>query len=252
MEQTSNSNPILYQKENPNTSNVSSEAENQEILKVLIHDIKNPMSSLMGYLGLLSTMAKSLDAKQKQYIMNSTWASNELAFLCRNIEDSISMESKRLQPRLERLQAGPILQKNVEKLHSIAEYFQKKLLCSIPESLPPIQGDKNLIDRMFYTIINQSLQNCPNGKEVKISLGKKEKNLFLEVEDEGPAILEEHLEKYFDKFFSTYCGKGVRRPKGWDAYFCKLVATLHGGEIYINKIEKRQIFSVLLPYEATL
>ncbi|NUM33846.1 MAG: HAMP domain-containing histidine kinase [Candidatus Brocadiae bacterium] len=240
---------ILYQKENPNTSNVSPETENQEILKILFHDIKNPMSSLTGYLSLLSRISHSLEEKPKQYISNLALSSSEITNLLKNIEDCISLETNQLQIKTELFQAAHVLEKSIERLKPMAECFQKKFFFTIAPMLPEIRGDKNLIDRLFYTIINHSLQNCPQDKEVRISLSKRERDLLFEVEDEGTAILEEHLEKYFDKFFSLHCGKNRRRPKGWDAYFCKLVANLHGGQIYLKKTEKKQIFSVTLPMQ---
>lgn len=247
MEQT-NSFPSLYQKDEAKANIVSAEIQTNEILKILLHDIKNPMSSLTGYLGLISMMAKSLDPKPKQYLMSSVWSSNEMAALCKNIEDSISIETNHFPLKLEPLQISPILQKNIEKLNPIATFFQKKIFFETIECPPCIQGDKILIERMIYTLINHSLQHCPDTKEVKISLKKQDPFLLLEIEDEGSAILKEHLEKYFDKYFSVHCGKGVRRPRGWDAYFCSLVARLHGGKIAVHQVEKRQIFSVFLPY----
>lgn len=225
--------------------------ESAQLLRMFLHDIKNPLASLVGYLGLVSMMSKSMEENSKRYITNAVWSGNDMSLLCKNIEESLAIESGQLKPKFERFEPAKMLQKEVERLQPVGEFFQKKFVLHIQPDLPPAEGDKTLLARLFQTMLSHCLMHHTAPCGIEVLLEQKENTLCFQALDEGTPVAEKNRAIYFDPLFPIHCAKGERRPKGWDLYFCKLVTELHGGQISVQSEGNKMKFMVLLPYSSS-
>ena len=217
--------------------------EYEQLVKVLFHDIKNPLSSLIGYLGLIK---RCIPEEKKQYVTNCLWSAKELSRLCENIEDTIELENNKIQLSLGKYKLKEIFEKILKRLEPESNYFKKEIVLEIPENIDFVNVDLNLIEKVMYSIIYHCLQNIRAGQKVEVVVKQDSNYTTVEIKDEGQPLSEEDLPDYFDKFFVVNAIKGKRRGRGLNFYFCKLIIELHKGKLILNRVDNKNIFSVSL------
>lgn len=124
-------------------------------------------------------------------------------------------------------------------LHNYAIEVHKDML----ETLPPVKGDRSLLEQVFLNLILNSIQAMPNGGEIRIT-GKTD-NGFVEVMvwDQGSGIPSKISSKVFDPFFTTKAdGTGLGLSIAYN------IVKSFGGKLYFNSGDKRgTVFTVRLP-----
>jgi signal transduction histidine kinase len=113
----------------------------------------------------------------------------------------------------------------------------------VVDDLPPIQGDRALLEQVFLNLVINSIQAMPNGGEIRIS-GKTD-NGFIEVMiwDQGSGIPDKLRSKIFDPFFTT-----KQNGTGLGLSIAYNIIKTHGGKLYFNTSEKGgTVFTVKLP-----
>ena len=137
--------------------------------------------------------------------------------------------------------------KKILSLHSINIHKKLKYIKSIP-------GDYEL----FYMVIQNLLLNAVRALQQKKTKAQKNKitistytanrNIYLEITDNGIGIPEENRDKIFEPFFTTDRREGT----GLGLAFCKKIAELYNGSISVTNCDKGATFLITLPCEGEL
>ena len=118
----------------------------------------------------------------------------------------------------------------------ISEIIKKYDNENISQDLRPriyINGRKNLIYRCLNNLIDNSLKYA---NKVVISLNKKNTNLFLTIDDDGPGISKDEYENVFKPFYKINKGRGDSKSSvGLGLSIASDVVRSHGGKIDLNK-----------------
>ena len=104
-----------------------------------------------------------------------------------------------------------------------------------------VRGEERFLIRALDNIIRNAVKFCYTGSEIKVSIGSKKLGLFVCVEDSGPGIPHEDIEKIFQLGFTTGgTGRGL--------YLARRIAAAHGGRIEVrSEPGKGASFSLRLP-----
>jgi signal transduction histidine kinase len=111
------------------------------------------------------------------------------------------------------------------------------LTTDLAESLPPIYGDGNSIQRMVINLLDNAVDACDNGGGVKIftredvNLNSERQGVAIEFSDTGAGIAPEILPKVFDLFVTT---KAPAKGTGLGLVICQEIVKAHGGTIDIT------------------
>ena len=111
--------------------------------------------------------------------------------------------------------------------------------------------DARLIVQVIINIVDNAVKYTPEGSKIVIASGRKGKNIFVSVADDGPGISDEAKPYVFDMF---YTGANriadSRRSLGLGLSLCKSIVTAHGGEITVKDNRPTgTIFTFTLPAE---
>lgn len=210
----------------------------QKLTRVLTHEIMNsitPISSLSSTLNGIIT-----DKDEPKTISDDTWDDIRMGLstiekrsqaLIRFVEDyrrftrvrtprSSSFAVKNLFDRVKRLVEPALNDKNIVIHRSI-----------VPENLE-LTADQELIEQALINIINNASQSIEQQKDAKIILRSRiDKNghLIIQVEDNGPGISKDIMEKIFVPFYSTR-----NNGSGIGLSLCKQIMKLHKGTISVQ------------------
>jgi two-component system sensor histidine kinase KdpD len=134
----------------------------------------------------------------------------------------------------------------VKSLHKLLEKKQVILNCSA--DVPPISFDKILINEVLKNLIDNALKFTPADSIIHISVSVEKNALVVSVEDNGPGIVPDEMNKLFEKF---YRGKMLTPQSGLGLglAICHRIIHAHGGKIWAeNRDQGGAAFRFSLPF----
>ena len=172
--------------------------EKNQILSMVIHQIKNPLTSSLCVLELLESNHKATSedkAEALKIIINSLWRINNL------INESLdvsSIESKVYEVKSEPLELEHIVTELIDNYGYLIN--QKGII--LETKINPIKAELNKVyfTQIVDNLVSNAFKFTPPEKKVKISLQKTKESILLKVEDEGPGISEELRDQLFNQY----------------------------------------------------
>jgi signal transduction histidine kinase len=191
-------------------------------MRVAIHDLKNPLASIKGYSDLLNNpaMGGELSPMQSQLLQVIRSNSKRMEAL---LEDMSVMN--RLRGGITKVNQKMDMFKNIamvieKKMRPLAEELNRQLEFDIPQGLPLLNVDGDLIAIVFNKLIENGLRYSPEGTgKVSIKARAEGNKLIVDVEDNGVGMTEEELSHLGELFYRAdndvvraYKGSGLGIP----------------------------------------
>lgn len=213
-----------------------------DILHMLVHDMRNPLSVLKNALECLRD-PKMRDSND-EVIEIATSNTERLLNLVNQILEIGKLEADRFNLRYDAL----ILSEHVRRLltrFTFPNQGRLKMEVDIPQTLQPLWGDAAVIVRIFENILNNALKFLPE-EDGHIRITAREKGPWVEVVvfNNGPPIELETYSRLFQKFSP---GSSEKRGYGLGLAFCRLAVEAHGGKIWAENLEEGVAFFFTLP-----
>ena len=172
--------------------------EKNQILSMVIHQIKNPLTSSLCLLEMLESEKDDRSEDQENalnIIINSLWRINNLI---NETLDVSTIESKVFEVKTEPLELDRIVMELVDNYRHIIHQKEMELVVDVEK----VSASLN---RVYFTQITDNLLSnavkfTPNGKKVTLRLKKEGNKAVLRVEDEGPGISEELKDTLFHQY----------------------------------------------------
>jgi signal transduction histidine kinase len=203
----------------------------KEIAASYIHEIKNPLFSIRGFLQILQ-QSFSDDDKRKEY---SDTIINELDRMNNLLNEFLSKYREHTSAE-DKIETGVSIKKAIEE---IIVFFQYSLeLKGITYELD--LGDDELFisierDQLMQVLINliqNSVEAMKKGTHLTIKAYGKDERVYIEIKDEGVGIKQDQMDKVFNPFFSS-----KEKGTGLGLYITKKIVDNYGGSIYMKSTE---------------
>ena len=221
---------ILSEKESEKTKN--------ELITNIAHDLRTPLTSIIGYLDILVNNKNLTDDKKQDYLGIAFEKSKKLEVL---IEDLFSFTKMNYGDELavnkERIDLIELLNQLVSELYPLFE--NNDLEYSIQSNVNSLilNLDPKLIVRLFENLINNAIKYGKDGKHIiiKIKNNKELDNVEVSVINFGQLIPEEALKKIFEKFYRVDNSRtSTTGGTGLGLAIAKSIVELHGGDISVK------------------
>jgi signal transduction histidine kinase len=222
----------------------------QDLIQMIIHDLKSPLSGIMGGLDYLEMgISGALTPDQSKIIGISKKSAQNLLVMIQNLLDISKMEEGKLELRKEKFDLSKILTERFIQFEPLLKNENKTISLNIEKDVPIIEIDGALIERVLNNLISNALHHTVN--EGKIVLGLKKEGDFIEVNvsDNGSGVPEEYKDKIFEKFVQAERKRShLRTGTGLGLTFCKMAVETHGGKIRVeSELGKGSSFIFTLP-----
>lgn len=228
---------------------VEAERIRDELTNIIVHDMKNPLFRVSGYLELLKAEVwSSLTDEQKSYVDEAMRSCNELVAMVKSLLDVHRLEQGDISivPRV-----CCVLDLVTSALQSVGPFVKDKALKVVAPSVSfPIECDPDMIQRVLTNIIENAVKYSPPKGVVTIAAECKGKMTRISVSDQGPGIAREHHGRIFRKFGRVEQRRSgeMGYPTGLGLAFCKLAVEAHGGQIGVeSEIGKGSTFWFTVP-----
>lgn len=203
------------------------------------HEIRNPLGSIvMGAKALSRGGLTQEDLDEVKTVLV-----NESQRLNRTLDDFLQFA----RPREPKLRPGDLNATAHEVLSAVCADEALVGRAGVAEerdpSLPPVRFDPDLIRQVLWNIIRNGLQALQGKGRLFVRTGKRAGQVFVQVEDSGPGIPRDQLEKVFMPFYTTKA-KGT----GLGLSISRNIVAAHGGDILIeSRPGKGSRVSIVLP-----
>ena len=203
------------------------------LVNMLAHDFRNPLTGIIGYLNLLDCEELKSDCDLfSQYVNSALYLARRMTSMVSDMLDLNRLEKNLLPLRLEKVSLRGVIEESLNQFRYAL--FEKKLSVSVEESdtRVAVNADSTLLVRVIGNILANSVRYSPEGGSISFHITKEEGSASLTITNEGPFIPEECLSKIFEKFYQAEArAANTRSGAGLGLAFCDLVVNAHGGSI---------------------
>tara|TARA_B100000315_G_scaffold252807_1_gene290345 strand:+ start:38 stop:1333 length:1296 start_codon:yes stop_codon:yes gene_type:complete len=207
------------------------------------HELNNPLTAVLGFSEVLmdnknlsNDVRKNLEKIATQSERAAKIVKNLLKFSRENKEGKVAININDI------LESTLILEEYHFKTGDV------KVIKDFAENLPPAIADVNQLQQVFMNILQNAFHSMSDANikgEIKIKTGRKDDEIIINIENDGPPIPEDILGKLFDPFFTT---KEVGKGTGLGLYVSFGILKDHGGRIKAENISNSGVrFIICLP-----
>ncbi len=219
------------------TEEKKSEALREDLTRMMVHDLRSPLT---GVLGSLQVLEMSLtDDYLLQAVRIALSSSHRLLGLINALLDISKMEDGRMPLRCFKVPWPKMAQEAVERVRPMATNERITVQLNLADELPPVYADENIMVRVLVNLLDNAIKFSPPGATVQLTVRLSEKagpsrETLCQVCDTGPGIPPEYHERIFDKFFQVPDNTARRRGSGLGLAFCRLAVEAHGGRLWVE------------------
>lgn len=223
------------------------ERRKNDLVVYLAHDIKTPLTSVIGYLSLLDE-APDMPPEQKAKYVGITL---EKAYALEQLIDEF-FEITRFNLQSIVLSKGKInlsfmLQQISDEFYPMLTPQGKKTLVDAPAGLF-LCGDADKLSRVFNNILKNAMAYSYRDSTIYIKAERKTENMIITFTNDGDPIPAEKLETIFEKFFRLDASRSSQTGgAGLGLAIAKEIVAAHGGTITAQSDKTKTIFTVTLP-----
>ena len=219
----------------------------EELTRTLVHDLRNPVVSIMGSLELLRD-APGLSALDRKLVETAERNAKRQDGLIQEILDLSKLEEGALPVRSTPTSLGVLIAEVLRLSAPRAAAKGIELQTEVPDDLPAAFVDRDLIARVLENLVGNAIKFSPPGAgPVKVSARANHDAVEVRVHDSGPGVEEEMGPRLFQKFAS---GRRAERGVGLGLAFCRLAVEANGGRIRLEKTGPGAVFSFSVPVES--
>jgi two-component system sensor histidine kinase/response regulator len=221
-----------------------------DLMKMIVHDLKTPLTSILASLELLlDGDLGPLTNDQQGMVSDADGKAQELLRLIEDLLEIARIEEAALPLSLEAISASELLE---EVLGEWSVRFQQDgatASVDVADDVTMFEADRGLLKRVFANLVQNALTHSARSITLKLTARRDPSGVLFTVADNGPGIPPQYHELIFRKFEQVRAPNAPRvRSSGLGLAFCRLVVEQHGGRIWVQSAEDQgSAFHILLP-----
>ena len=224
-------------------------ARKNDLITYLAHDLKTPLTSVIGYLSLLDEVPDMPQAQREKYTHIALEKSQRLEGLINEFFEITRYNLQQLTLDREPVDLSYLLVQLTDEFYPILQAHGNTAELNAPETLT-VSGDSAKLARVFNNILKNAVAYSDRDTPIRIRAEEAEGQVSVFVENQGRTIPPQKLETIFEKFFRLDEARATATGgAGLGLAIAKEIVTLHGGTITAQSQNRRTTFRVTLPSE---
>jgi signal transduction histidine kinase len=221
------------------------------VLANISHEFRTPLAAQLASIELLREGLDTMQPEQqKELVLSLERGTLRLTQLIDNLLESVRIESGQLGIRRQSVELAQVAEDAQTLIGSLLVQRDQTLDVSIPEDLPPVDGDVQRLTQVYVNLIANASKFAPESSTIRIGAVAEGDHVTTWVEDEGPGMPEGAGNSIFEQFRR---GPGLEPEPGGlglGLWIVKSIVDRHGGQISaVRTAEGRTRLSVTLPVE---
>jgi two-component system OmpR family sensor kinase len=213
-----------------------SDASRRELIANVSHDLRTPLATLQGYIETMLIKENVLTREERHhYLKIAISHCARVSKLVTELLELAKLDSYEVRVKREPFNLGELLQDVIQKFQLRAEEKQIMIETNIQETLPFVNADIGLIERVIENLLENALNYTPQGGSVSFSLTPEGENILVKVSDTGHGIPEDQMRHIFDRFYQLERRRGDEEGhSGLGLAIAKKILDLHERPIMVT------------------
>nr|WP_330363714.1 HAMP domain-containing sensor histidine kinase [Enterocloster citroniae] len=226
------------------------EQQKNDLVVYLAHDIKTPLTSVIGYLSLLDETPDMPDEEKAKYIHTAWEKANRLRNLVNEFFEITRSHSEALPLQKTKVDLYYMIAQISDELYPQLNACGKIIENHVDEDIS-VYGDSDKLARVFNNILKNAISYSTDNSVIKVSAKELSEWTVIQFENDGE-IPEEKLNVIFDKFCRLSNARlSETGGSGLGLAIAKNIIVLHGGQIKAESSNGRTAFIIEIPLDSS-
>jgi two-component system sensor histidine kinase KdpD len=203
------------------------------LLNAVSHDLRTPLASIIASAGSLrqSDVVWS-EEERAEFAEAIEDQARRLNRIVSNLLDLSRIEGGMLRPEKGWYDLGALIEDVVGRLRGITSRHQVGV--DVEEDLPPVPLDYVEIDQVLSNLIENAAKYAPPGTAIRVRARRSDREVRVEVADQGPGIAASAVPHLFDPFYRINQGQPLAKGLGLGLAVARGLVEAHGGRIWVE------------------
>jgi PAS domain S-box-containing protein len=214
---------------------VQMEEMREDLMSMIFHDLRSPLGNVLSSLNMIQqTLPTDSDEMIQSLLGIAVRSGQHLSRLVDSLLDLKRFESGKGVLHKEDILLSPLVNEAIQQVQPTAEGKGIQLRNELPQWLPVVRVDADMIRRVVINLIENAVKYTPGTGTVTVTASVENNEARINIQDTGPGIPEAERTRIFDKF--TRIQQRASGPKGLGLglAFCRLAVEAHGGRIWVE------------------
>lgn len=208
------------------------EISSRKMLSNISHDIKTPLTVILGYLEIMR-----LDRGEDEMLEKTEAKAKQVLDLINQFFSLAKLEAGDTDIRPGKINISEVCRENVLEFYDILIQKEFEVELSIPEEAVFVQGDKDALQRVFRNLLSNVIRYGSDGKYLGVFLRQDKSNVYIDVTDRGKGIEPEAASHVFDRLYTMEDSRNREiQGNGLGLTIAKNLAVRLGGDITLKSV----------------
>jgi two-component system sensor histidine kinase KdpD len=209
------------------------------LLTSISHDLKAPLSVILGSASVLQTLGSSISQQPASDLLDTIQKEGKrLEQFIANLLDMSRVESEAVRPKFEPVDLHDLVGSALERANRILAHHRVAL--DLAPALPFLELDPVIAERVLFNVLDNAAQYTPEGTQITLAAALNGAFVELRIMDEGGGIPEKELPHLFDKFYRVDTGRERPSGTGLGLAICRGFLQAMGGSISASNRRDRK------------
>lgn len=224
--------------------------QRREFVANISHDLRTPLTSLLGYLETLSVKSDRLTAEEsRHYLSIAMRQGNKVRHLSQQLFELARLEHGGIKPQPEPFAMAELVQDVAQKFDLMAQTRAIRLHLELPMGLAQVYADLSMMERVLTNLLDNAIRHTPDGGSIVLRARQEEGQLVVEVEDSGAGVPTALRASLFQRPSILDKPRTGEARGGLGLMIVRRMLQLHGGDIQLVDVRTGACFRFSLPFQ---
>jgi two-component system, OmpR family, sensor histidine kinase KdpD len=224
-----------------------SEATRNTLLASLSHDLRTPLSGIVGSASALREQGDAMTPAQRDKLLaNLENEARDMSLMADNVLQMARLSQPRWELKMQWESLEEILGAALARMRR--RWPEARIQLRVPAGLPPVQAEAGLLAQALANLVDNAVRHGGPGTAVTLQAGRSREGVFVAVRDDGPGLPPGDPAAFFERYRR---GAGEARADsgaaGLGLAICRNIVDAHGGRIEARRCEPGAEFRIDLP-----
>lgn len=223
-----------------------------ELITNVAHDLRTPLTSVIGYLALLKDSKSLSDETRDKYVNIAYEKSSRMEGLVTDLFDFTRYEKNKMAITKQRLELKQFMEQIMDEFYPSLKQNQLECYTIFTPEKVYLDGDGELLARAFGNLMSNAIKYGSEGKQIRVEINHfpELKRARVAITNYGRIIPKRDLERIFDKFYRGDTSRPTAGGTGLGLAIAKNIFEIHNGTIQVRSDENGTVFEVIFQLES--
>ena len=226
---------------------LDAEQRKNDLVVYLAHDIKTPLTSVIGYLSLLDEAPDMPPEQKSKYVGITLEKAYRLEELINEFFEITRFNLQTIVLNKEKINLLFMLQQMADEFYPMLAPQGKQISVNVPDGLT-LWGDADKLARVFNNILKNAIAYSDENSVIDISAAQQDENIVITFMNQGNPIPQTKIDTIFEKFYRLDAARSSKTGgAGLGLAIAQEIVTAHDGTISVESNPENTTFTVKLP-----